>query len=129
MSEEERALDQRVRAWPRTPQNDPYREGVLSLGRALGAKLHGSARVAVAFNEFCAPSLEDVVRELAADGVARVTVVPTMLTKGGVHSELEIPETIDGLLAELPHVEIRYAWPFDEVVLAAVLAEHITRAG
>jgi sirohydrochlorin cobaltochelatase len=123
MNDEERALDRRIREWPRTPDNDPYREGVESLARRLAEALGG--RVVTAYNEFCAPSLEDAVSSLVRQGVQSFTVVPTMLTQGGVHSELEIPEALAALREAHPDVAIVYAWPFDEARLAAVLAEHV----
>ncbi len=49
-SDEERELDRRVRAWPRTPENDPYGAGLERLRAALAARLP-AARVVSAFNE------------------------------------------------------------------------------
>jgi sirohydrochlorin cobaltochelatase len=125
--EEERALDRRIREWPRTDDNDPYRAGLESLGARLAAALGEPVRVA--YNEFCAPSLEEVVRASVAAGARVITVVPTMLTPGGVHSEIEIPEALASLRAAHPEVTIGYAWPFDEASLAAVLAAHVKRFG
>jgi len=131
-SEEEIALDKKVREWPRTPENDPYRVGVELLASALRDAVAASAlaidRVLVAYNELCAPSLEDVVRALARDGVRRVVIVPTMLTRGGVHSEVEIPETIASLEAELPDLTIAFAWPFPEAEIAALLLQVVRRS-
>ena len=79
----------------------------------------------LAYNEFCAPAVEDAVAELAASGVTQITVVPTMLTPGGSHSEIEIPETLDGLRARYPQLDLRYAWPADLDLLARMLADHL----
>ncbi|MBS2014047.1 MAG: hypothetical protein JST00_14250 [Deltaproteobacteria bacterium] len=128
-SDEEAELDARIRRWPRTDATDPYRAGVESLGRALSTTLGPGGRVVVAFNEFCAPSLEDAVAEAVAAGATQVTVVPTMLTRGGVHSEVEIPETIASLAQRFPELSLRYAWPFDDAKLAALLAAHPLVAG
>ena len=120
--DEEMALDKRVREWPRTAETDPYREALESLARALRAGIAPPiARVVVAYNELCAPSLEHAVRELAASGVRRIVIVPSMFTRGGVHSEVEIPETIEALEAELPELVITYAWPFREADIAALM--------
>jgi sirohydrochlorin cobaltochelatase len=117
---EERELDAKVRAWPRTAQTDPYKAGIDAIAAGLRSRL---GRVVVAFNEFCAPSLDEAVEALAREGVKRIVVVTTMLTPGGVHAEVEIPEAIGALSAGLPDVEIRYAWPFDTDAVAALLAE------
>src|SRR3970040_1431571 len=51
------ALDARVRAWPRTPQNDPFYAGSLDLAAHL-ERLTGAAGL-VGFKEFCAPRLDE----------------------------------------------------------------------
>jgi len=48
-----------------------------------------------------------------------------MLTPGGVHAEVEIPETIAAMSRALPHLSIRYAWPFDLERVSALLAERL----
>jgi sirohydrochlorin cobaltochelatase len=48
-----------------------------------------------------------------------------MFTKGGVHSEVEIPETLEALRASHPEVELRYAWPFDTGAVARLLLETV----
>lgn len=121
MTEEEMALDREIRAIPRTPQNDPYSAGIEALGNALRPLL-GDATLLIAYNELCGPSLEEALARAAAEGARAITVVPTMLTPGGVHSEVEIPETIEEAKARLPGVELRYAWPFDLTQVAALLA-------
>lgn len=123
-TEEERALDRRLREWPRTDRTDPYRAGMERLAAALVPRLHGR-RLVVAYNEFCAPSLEQAVRALAAAGVRVIRVVPSMITPGGVHSEVEIPETLAALSAALPGVSLRYAWPFDLDEVAGLLARQL----
>jgi sirohydrochlorin cobaltochelatase len=68
---------------------------------------------AIAFNEFCAPTLEEAVEGLIRQGATHITVITTMFTPGGSHSEIETPETLSRLRAVHPDVELRYAWPFD----------------
>lgn len=123
---QERDLENRIREWPRTPENDPYKAGLESLAERLEPLLEG-ATLALAYNEFCAPTLEDAVADLAKKGIIRITVVPTMLTPGGSHSEIEIPEIIEGLRAHHPALDIRYAWPTDLGLLAAMLADHLKK--
>jgi sirohydrochlorin cobaltochelatase len=120
VSDEERTLDARIRGWPRTASTDPYKAGVDSIAEALRARV---GRVVVAFNESCAPSLEDAVGALARDGVTRIVVVTTMMTPGGVHSEVDIPESIRALGQAYPGVTLRYAWPYDVQMVAGMLAE------
>ena len=125
-SEEERALDERLRRWPRDERNDPYASGLGAIARALAARLP-HARVLVAYNEFCAPSLREAVADAVEGGARSVTVVPSMLTRGGVHSEVEIPEELAALRAERPGLDLRYAWPFDDGAVADLLAAQVER--
>lgn len=124
MSPEERELDQKIRRWPRTPQNDPYKEGLESLAAQLRPLLKRD-RLAMAYNEFCAPTLEEAVKELVADGIWDITVVSSMFTAGGAHAEIEIPETVRKLKRVHPNATIRYAWPFDQQLVAGMLATHL----
>lgn len=120
MSDEERALDAKVREWPRTADNDPYRTGIERLVDRVRAH-SGNVRVDVAYNEFCAPSLPDTVDKLVREGKREIVLVATMMTPGGVHSEVEIPELVAELSAKHPLVRIVHAWPFDLDVVAKVL--------
>jgi sirohydrochlorin cobaltochelatase len=122
MGDEERALDARIRAWPRTPATDPYQAGLEALAARLRPLL-GRARLAVAYNEFCAPTIAAAVADLVADGARDVMVVPTMLTPGGVHSEVDIPAILAELRAAHPQVQLRYAWPVDLDRVARLLAD------
>jgi sirohydrochlorin cobaltochelatase len=127
MSAEEEALDRKIRASPRTPENDPYRAGLETLAEALRPRLRGAALL-VAYNEFCAPSLEEAVAEAVAAGATTITVLPSMLTPGGVHSEVEIPESVTAMRARFPEVTLVYAWPFDLDAVAGLLAAQVERA-
>jgi len=126
-SDEERALDTTIRSWPRSPANDPYQAGFERLAAALAAKL-GSAGLYVAYNELCAPTVDEAIARAVAEGARAVTVVPSMITPGGVHSEVEIPEALARLRPHYPQVEIRYAWPFDLDLVGDMLASQIERA-
>jgi len=126
MLAEERELDTRIRRWPRTPETDPYQSGLEAVAAQLRANL-GEVLFAVAYNEFCAPTLEESVEQLIKKGATHITVTTTMFTPGGSHSEVEIPEILHHLRPRHPEVELRYAWPFDLNLVANALAEQIKR--
>ena len=126
MSAEEHELDTRIRQWPRTAETDPYQSGLEAVAAQLRIKL-GDGLFAVAYNEFCAPTLEESVEELIKSGATHITVTTTMFTPGGSHSEVEIPEILDHLRPQHPGVELRYAWPFDLNLVASTLAEQVKR--
>lgn len=125
-SQEERELDTKIRQWPRTAETDPYQAGLETVAARLRAQLNGGL-FAVAYNEFCAPTLEESVEALIKQGATHITVTTTMFTPGGSHSEVEIPEILDQLRPQYPEVELRYAWPFDLQSVANTLAEQIRR--
>jgi sirohydrochlorin cobaltochelatase len=79
----------------------------------------------IAFNEFCTPTLQEAVEDLIGQGATRITVITTMFTPGGSHSEIEIPEILDQLRPRHPNVDLRYAWPFDLQLVAKTLAEQL----
>lgn len=124
ISPEEQELDRKIRRWPRTPQTDPYKEGLESLTAQLRPLLKRD-RLAIAYNEFCAPTLEEAVEELIEEGMWDITVVSSMFTAGGSHAEIEIPETVGKLKHAYPNATIRYAWPFDQQLIAGMLAAHL----
>jgi sirohydrochlorin cobaltochelatase len=125
-SQEEAELDTKIRGWPRTADTDPYRSGLEALAAALRPQLDG-VLFAVAYNEFCAPTLEEAVEELIKKGATHIVVTTTMFTPGGSHSEVEIPEILDRLRPLHPGVDLRYAWPFDLSMVAKMLLEQVSR--
>jgi sirohydrochlorin cobaltochelatase len=62
---------------------------------------------------------------LIGQGATHITVITTMFTPGGSHSEIEIPEILDQLRPRHPNVDLRYAWPFDLQLVARTLAEQL----
>ncbi len=125
-SAEEIEADRAIRTWPRTQETDPYQAGLESLADHLRLYMNDT-KLAVAYNEFCAPSLAEAAEDLIASGVNRIIVVTTMLTPGGSHSEVEIPEEVESLHLRFPDVQIRYAWPFDLNKVAVMLWSHIEK--
>lgn len=125
-SPEEVELDSKIRQWPRTPETDPYQSGLEAVAAQLRANL-GEVLFAVAYNEFCAPRLEESVEELFKKGATHITVTTTMFTPGGSHSEVEIPEILEQLRKQYPDIVFCYAWPFDLSLVANTLAEQVKR--
>ena len=64
---EELELDTKIRQWPRTAETDPYQAGLETVAACLQAQLNG-ALFAVAYNEFCAPTLEESRRVIDQSG-------------------------------------------------------------
>ncbi len=125
-SQEELELDMTIRRWHRTVETDPYQAGLETVAARLRPQLAG-ALFAVAYNEFCAPTLEESIEALIQQGATHITVATTMFTPGGSHSEVEIPDILDHLRPQYPGVELRYAWPYDLQLVATTLAEQIRR--
>jgi sirohydrochlorin cobaltochelatase len=126
MSAEEAELDALVRDWPRTQRTDPYKFGLEALAQALETR--SAKTVRCAYNEFCGPSIERAVEDLAAEGASEILVATTMFTRGGVHSECEIPFAVQELRKKFPRVGIGYAWPFDLTMTADFMARHLEAA-
>lgn len=120
-------LDATIRDWPRRPDNDPYKAGLERLAEALRPLLPTDLFV-IGYGEFCRPSIEEAIEQVIAKGASRVLVVPSMLTPGGLHSELDIPQELAGIRTQHPHVRIDYVWPFDLPRVAGMLAAQIQEA-
>ena len=118
-------LEAKMRTWPRTPDNDPFHSG----SRELARRLQDTAArdVILGFNEFCAPSLDEALDQAAARGPARVIVVTPMMTRGGDHSEIDIPAAIRRAAGRHPLVRVDYAWPFPAEAVAGFLADQVER--
>ena len=124
MSDREAELDAQIRSWPRTPETDPYKSGLEKLAAKLQPKLIGIPLI-VAYNEFCCPSVEESVAQLVTKRFNHITLVTTMFTPGGSHSEKEIPEIIAQMHQLYPDVFLEYAWPFELEHIADFLAGHL----
>jgi sirohydrochlorin cobaltochelatase len=126
MSTEEAELDAKVRNWPRTPDTDPYQAGLEALAAHMKPLLNGTL-FAVAYNEFCGPTLPEAVENLIRQGAQSITVVSTMFTPGGSHAEFEIPEEMEELRRDHPGITLTYAWPFNLKQVSQMLIDHIDR--
>ena len=85
-------LENKLKTWPRTPQNDPYHAASYELARKLSEET--GVEVVVGFNEFCAPGIEYVLDGAVDGGAGRVIVITTMLTRGGEHAERDISRAV-----------------------------------
>jgi sirohydrochlorin cobaltochelatase len=119
------AIEKRMREWPRTADNDPYWAASQELAEHL--EKITDLRVVVGFNEFCNPSIEDAVGVVVSGGANDVLIMTPMMTRGGEHSEVDIPSAIARAQEAHPGVTIRYAWPFDPEDVASFLAQHAQR--
>jgi sirohydrochlorin cobaltochelatase len=131
--EEERfeELENVVLNWARNEVNDPYAHSLQTLASEL-SKIGGYEKVVVAFNEFCRPTVEEALVEVCNSDVDVVVVVTTMTTKGGEHSEKDMPELLEKMRKKCLK-QIVYAWPFDVRAVARLLVEtinlHLSRMG
>ena len=110
-------LDNTIRRWERTPESDPYKSGLETLASHMEQFLKDDV-VKTAYNEFCYPTIEEAVEELSKENVS-------MITRGGSHSEREIPEELEDLKQKFQDIDIQYAWPFDMDAFALFLTAHI----
>lgn len=125
LKQREAELEARMRAWPRTEENDPFYVNSI----AMGAELSEAAGlpVVVGFNEFCAPSLEEAMLQAIDDGVQKLVVITPMLTPGGEHAQHDIPAAIERVQSVHPDAAIVYAWPFKREDVARFLAARVVQ--
>ncbi|HUU39087.1 MAG TPA: CbiX/SirB N-terminal domain-containing protein [Candidatus Desulfaltia sp.] len=118
-------LEAKIRAWPRTGQNDPFYAGSQDLAKQL--RRESGLEVIIGFNEFCAPTLDNVLERAAAREAEKIIVVTPMMTRGGEHSAVDIPEAIRRAQQKFPAQKIIYAWPSPTEDIARFLSSQITR--
>ncbi len=116
-------LEAKLRSWPRTLENDPFFAGSQELAAEL-SRVTG-LEVIVAFNEFCAPSTEESVEQAIQQGAGRILMLTTMMSRGGSHSEREIPEALQHMQTRHPDTPILYIWPYDVSEVAQFLASQL----
>lgn len=86
--------------------------------------------VSLAFLELMSPRLPELAVELAADGIADVTVVPVFLGQGG-HVMRDLPVIVDELKQSFPEMTFRIAGAVgeDDSVLNAMAAYCLSSLG
>ena len=73
----------------------------------------GSKQVRLAYLEFNRPTLLDVAREAALDGIQTLLVVP-LFFGGGQHMRVDAPDLVAEASRENPNLDIRIAGPLSE---------------
>ena len=102
-------LEHKMRHWPRTPQNDSFFGAAHRLADCLKDATGHS--VVVGFNEFCAPDMDEAFDQAVAQKAQTVVVITPMMTPGGIHSEVDIPQTIQRARQRHSQVRFEYIWP------------------
>lgn len=118
-------LENKMQMWPRTAKNDPFYAGSQELAACLSETT--GHQVIIGFNEFCAPNVDKALDDAVAQGAEKVFVVTPMLTQGGEHAEVDIPNAIRRARQRHPLTSVIYAWPFEVMDVAQFLAVQITR--
>jgi sirohydrochlorin cobaltochelatase len=49
----------------------------------------------------------------------------TMITPGGSHAQIEIPQALERCRARFSHLRLHYAWPFEPELVATLLLEQL----
>lgn len=117
-------LEARVRSWPRTGNNDPFCAGSVELAGQL--RRESGLEVILGFNEFCSPSLAEAL-DRAAGSAPKILVISPMMTRGGEHAAVDIPEAIQAARGRNPVCEFTYVWPFPTEDIARFLAGQFSR--
>ncbi|UCE73854.1 MAG: hypothetical protein JSV56_12675 [Methanomassiliicoccales archaeon] len=118
-------LDYKMRTWPRSEKNDPFYIGAHKMAQHLGEAT--GFEVIIGYNEFCAPELIEAITFAQKKSPEKIIVITPMMTRGGEHSEIEIPKAIELAQKLDPGIPIVYAWPFDVSELAQFLYSQIKR--
>ncbi|MDD2472336.1 MAG: CbiX/SirB N-terminal domain-containing protein [Dehalococcoidales bacterium] len=112
-------LEEKMRLWPRNSENDPFYQASCALAAEM--QKQSGIKVVPGFNEFCAPDISQAIGQAVADGAKKIVVVTPMLTRGGMHAEVEIAQIVEKAQSDHPGLEITYAWPFEITRVASFL--------
>ena len=81
--------------------------------RERTAKQLGSKQVRLAYLEFNTPTLLDIAREAASDGIQTLLVVP-LFFGGGQHMRVDVPDLVAEASRENQNLDIRISGPLSE---------------
>ena len=86
--------------------------------------------IELAYLELMAPTLEEAIDSLAAQGASAITVFPLFMAQGG-HLKQDLPRILDAIRAGHPHLPIALESAIGEVpeILDAIAAWILARAG
>lgn len=118
-------IENELRNWPRNEKNDPYWAGFLKVVETFKNNYKNFYSVHYAFNEMCAPTVEEALKEAAEKNPDLILVTSIMFTPGGIHSEKDIPAAIEKFQIEHPEISIKYAWPYSPEALANFINSHL----
>lgn len=85
------------------------------------AAIEPDAEISLAYLELMQPGLGEAVEQLAARGVARISVVPLFMAQGG-HMKKDLPALMNAIAVKYPRIEFRVTPAIGEVeaILAAI---------
>jgi sirohydrochlorin cobaltochelatase len=86
--------------------------------------------IELAYLELMAPTLEEAIDSLAAQGASAITVFPLFMAQGG-HLKQDLPRILEAIRAGRPHLPIALETAIGEVpeILDAIAAFILARAG
>jgi len=84
-------------------------------------------KAALAFMEFCPPTLQEIADEAVSRGVTRIRLLPLFLA-GGAHVAQDIPRIADEVRAAHPGLRIEVLPPVGEDPRFIALLEEIARS-
>jgi sirohydrochlorin cobaltochelatase len=116
-------LNEKIKNWPRNPQNDPFCAASQELAGHLSRET--CHEVLIGYMEFCSPEAKAAMEEAANGHPDKIVVVTPMMTRGGAHSEVEIPAMVKRFREQHPEIKTVYAWPFDTTDITRFLAKQI----
>ncbi|MBX2859895.1 MAG: CbiX/SirB N-terminal domain-containing protein [Vampirovibrio sp.] len=86
----------------------PFEKMLASLQESVGA-----TKVSLAYMEMATPTLTDVARQAAAEGVTELTVLP-IFWSAGAHVSQDIPRIADSVHQEFPNLTMTVLPPAGE---------------
>jgi sirohydrochlorin cobaltochelatase len=108
-------------------RDEASQQVVRDLLAAAGTRL--GVRAVPAYLDNASPSIERAVRDLAADGVDDVTVLPLLLNAAG-HSKTDLAASVQKARLDHPGLTLRYGRPFGaHPAVVTVLEQRLVEAG
>lgn len=101
-------LEKKIIYKKRTKNNDPHFYHHKILAKKLEQEI--GIKVFIAFNEFCAPLIENLLKDITQE-FNKIIVIPTMLTKG-YHTDTELREKIEKMKNKKNNIV--YIFPFSD---------------